>query len=414
MNGQMDWPKVLIEDYEPSQISQLVLAKTQLAEGKKSAAIETLKSAIDRDPASFAAQEAKNILLKLGQQYIPPIDPAIILTALKNRFGEEIGPKFTPPDQLISIALKLRGRQFSYSSSFDAVLSITNKSNDPLLIVDNGLFTGNIRIDANVTGDIQQQIPSLITKKVMPALAIQPGRSYSLPIRLITDRLKDILLSHPQASLKIDFTTYLDPIVTENGSIENGIPQLRPAKTIAERMPLKITKKFLQNRLDSLATGRQTQKIEAARLFAGLLKEHQLFAKQKPPYPYISTEWLPEILTSALQQNLADDNWIVKLQTMSVMLNLSLDYKLTLAVSECLNHKYWPVRLTALFLLANDQKNQFQKVLDWTAKQDSNEYIRQMALALGGENPEPSAKNKNQNDTEKQDISEILTAPSTR
>jgi len=414
MNGQMDWPKVLIEDYEPSQISQLVLAKTQLAEGKKSAASESLKSAIDRDPASFVAEQAEKILSKLGQQYIPPIDPAIILTALKNRFGENIAPKFTPPDKLIRVALKLRGRQFSYAGSFDAGLSITNKSNEPLLIADNGLFTGNIRIDANVTGDIRKQIPGLITKQVMPAFPIQSGRSYSVPIRLITGRLKDILLSHPQASVKIDFTTYLDPIVTENGLLENGIPQMQPAKTTAERTPLKITEKFLQNRLDSLARGRQAQKGEAARLFAGLLKEQQLFSKQKAPYPYIWAEWLPEILISALQQNLADDNWIVKLQTMAAMLKLPLDYKLTLAVSECLNHKDWPVRLTALFLLADDQKTQFQKVLDWTAKQDSNEYVQQMAIALGGKNPEPWSQDKTRNKTEKQDISEILTTPSIR
>ena len=44
------------------------------------------------------------------------------------------------------------------------------------------------------------------------------------------------------------------------------------------------------------------------------------------------------------------------------------------------------------FLLAKAQGGSFQKVLDSTAKYDSNELVRRMAIALGGTNSEQQEK----------------------
>jgi hypothetical protein len=40
---------------------------------------------------------------------------------------------------------------------------------------------------------------------------------------------------------------------------------------------------------------------------------------------------------------------------------------MTLSVSQNLSHTHWPVRLAAMWLLANQQKDTFQSVLDWNA-----------------------------------------------
>ena len=73
---------------------------------------------------------------------------------------------------------------------------------------------------------------------------------------------------------------------------------------------------------------------------------------------------------------------------MAVMLDLTLDYELIEAVSQNLDDTHWPVRMMSLYLLAKLRNSNFKKVLDWTAKYDSNELVRDMAIALGTAVPE--------------------------
>jgi len=64
--GQTNWAKLLIDNYQRNQIADLTLAQIHLAEGQQGPAIETLKSAIARDPGSLAAERAKEILAQQG------------------------------------------------------------------------------------------------------------------------------------------------------------------------------------------------------------------------------------------------------------------------------------------------------------------------------------------------------------
>ena len=379
----------LIENYQNNQIADLTLAKIQLAQGQKDSAIETLKSAIKKDPASLEAELAKEILATLGGEYLPPIDPDITLAVLRNTFGQAVVPKFTPPEEIISVQLSVRGSKFSYGSSFDAIVVITNNSSSPLVISDDGLFRGNIRIDADITGDLNKEIPNLVSIKTTPALPVEPGKSILVPVHLITAELRDLLLTHPQASLDIEFTAYLDPVTTNEGPA-NAIPGIKPAKVLINRPGIELAGKFLRNRFNSLSEGRQGQKIKTAQLFSGLLAEQNAMADRQPLYKFTYADWMPALLKSALQHNLTDDDWIVKVNTMADMLPLPLDYDIINTLAENINDSHWPVRMMTVFLLAKNQNTGFDKVLDWTAEYDSSSLVRDMAVALGGTVPPPA------------------------
>ena len=185
------------------------------------------------------------------------------------------------------------------------------------------------------------------------------------------------------------FDVFIDPVITDKGVAVSSLAAMPPARTTVERPGIELTSKYLQNRLDSLAKGRQGQKITAAQLFAGLLIEQQIMARQEPTYKFVYADWMPELLISALKRNLADPDWVVRVHTMAAMLPLQLDYELTTAVSESLDDSRWPVRMMAIYLLANSQSQAFSKVLEWTAKEDKSEYVRQMATALSPTQPQP-------------------------
>ncbi|MHC4112436.1 MAG: tetratricopeptide repeat protein [Planctomycetota bacterium] len=389
MNGQTEWAELLTSNYEHNQISDLTLAQIQLARGQKDSAIQTLKSAITKDPGSLAAERAKEILGQLGGEYIPPVDPGTTLAVLKSIFGQTVVPKFINPEKIISFQLNLRGSKFSYGSKLGGNVSIRNNSSQPLVVSDDGLLKGYIRIDVNINGDLKQKIQNLVSFKIGPGSPIGPGRNIVVPVRLLTGDLRHILLTYPQASLDLEFTVYLDPVTTSDGKITNRLTDIQPAKVLVKRSGIELNGKFLQNRLDSLTKGRQGQKIKTAQLFTDLLKEQHTIADGKPLYKLTSADWMPALLQSALIHYLTrDDDWVAKVHTMSGMLSLPMNYELTNAVSANMNDKNWPARLMAIYLLAKSQDNDFAKVLDWTAKYDSSKFVRDMALALGATVPE--------------------------
>jgi tetratricopeptide (TPR) repeat protein len=389
MNEQVDWATLLIDKYEHNQISDLTLAQIQLTQGQKDLAIETLKSAIARNPGSLEAELAKEILSRNGGEYVPPIDPDVTLMVLRNRFGQTLVPEFTQPEKIISAQLNFRGSDFSYGSDLDATIAITNISSEPLVVSDDGLFTGHIRVDANVTGDLNKNIPNLTSIKIWPASPIKPDTSFFVPLHLPTGELRQLLLSHPQASVDIEFTLYLDPVTTDQGRIISSIPDLKPTIVTIKRHRIEIIDTFLKNRISSLTRGQEGQKIKTAHLFIGLLKEHYAMAGLEPPYKFMYTDSMPPLLNSALLHSIAFDDWAVKTHIMTDMTSLPLNYDFLNTLSENLNDAHWPVRLMAIYLLAKNQGDSFSKVLDWSAKYDFSKLVRNMAVALGGTPPPP-------------------------
>lgn len=388
MNDQIEWAKPLVNNYERNQIGELTLAQIQLSQGQKELSIKTLMSVIDKDPGSLAAERAKEILAEQGGEYIGAIDPAIILDVLNERFGETLTPTFISPDKMISVTLNIRGNKFPYGSNFGCVVAITNNSTESLVISDDGLFKGNIRIDADISGDLSKQIAKLVSYKVRTDFLIEPGRSMLVPIQLVTGELRQMLLTYPQASLDIEFTLYLDAVTTAEG-VTNRLANIKPAKLKIKRPGVEITSKYLRNRFNSISTGHYKQKIKTAQLFAGLLKEQYAMSGIEPPYRFTYADWMPGLLRSALLhesgllRNPNDDEWVVKAHTLAEMISLPLDHELISAVSDNLNNPNWPVRMMAVYLMAKTPDTKFTKVLNWAAKTDSNKLVRNMAIALG-------------------------------
>ena len=388
-NKEFETAKPLMKTFESNQISDLAMAQIQLAEGQKAQAIETLRTAIARDPGSFAAERAKEFLTQQGQQYSPPINPESIVTVLENIFGQAIVPSFTRPEQIVSVEFGIRGNDFNYGSEFEGVAAIINNSPEPLVISDDGLFTGSIRIDAEITGDLRIKIPNLISKRIRTTLLVEPGRSMLIPLRLVTGELKEALAGYPQASFDIEFTLYLDPVRSVDGKVTNRLTYIAPRQVRVQRPGIKLMSQSLSDRLNNLVSqGQLEQKIQTAELFTGLLKEQYAFSNRIPPYNLMYADGMMDLLKTGLSHeyglllNPVESEWVVKVHTMADMHSLPLDYKLMSAVSENLNNAQWPVRLMALYLLAENQESGFEKVLDWVAKNDLNKSVRDMAILL--------------------------------
>jgi len=395
MNEQNEWAKPLIDHYERNQIIDLTLAQIQLAQGQTDLAIETLTAAIARDPGSFAAERSKEILARQGREYVPPVFPDAALASLEAGIGQPLVPDFNPPEQAISAQLDIRSNTFPYGSEFGGTAVITNSSSEPLVISDDGLFKGNIRIDAEISGDLTRNIPNLVFTKIQAAFLVEPGRSILIPLRLMTGELRRTLLTYPQASLNIEFTLYIDPVQTSDGSIANRLTQIKPGKVRIERPGIELTTKYLRDQFNSISRDHIEQKIKTAQLFTGLLMEQQAMPRSEPLYKHMSADWVAPLLRSALThesgllRHPGRNEWVVKVYTMTEMLSLPLDHELITAVAENLNHSKWPVRMMTMYLLAGKQQGVFDKVLDWTIQNDPSQSVRDMAASLRRAGSEP-------------------------
>ncbi|MHC4301257.1 MAG: tetratricopeptide repeat protein [Planctomycetota bacterium] len=389
-DNQTEWAKPLIDKDNLNQIAELTHAMIQLAESQTDQATESLESAIAKDPGSFAAERAKMILVEQGEGYVPPIDPNELLASLENAFGRELAPVFTPPEQVISARLDVQGDTFEYGADFSGIVAITNNSTEPFIVSDEGLFKGNIRIDAEITGDLRMSIPSLAFTRNRTTFLAAPGRSIIIPVRLNTGELRRTLMTHPQASLDVEFTLYLDPVMTEGGRIANRLTHVQPARTRIRRPGIRLEAKYLRDRFKSISTSRPEEKIQTAQLFTGLLAEQQASSDGRLTYAFMSADWVAPLLRNALVhesgllRSRADADWVVKVHTMTEMLSLPLDFKLTNAAAENLNDTKWPVRMTAVYLLAKSPAGKFGRVLNATAGNDPSKFVRDMAIALSG------------------------------
>jgi hypothetical protein len=390
MNNEISVAKPLINKFERTQISDLAMAQIQLKESRKTEAIETLITAIEKDPGSFVAERAKELMAQQGQAYSPPknLNPDAIVQAMSTDYGKTLVPSFTRPEEILSVDFKTDMAELPYGGEFIGIITITNNSQEALIINDDALFTGNLRVDAVVSGDLNKVIPKLAAETIRTARLIEPGQNMRFPLVLNTGQLKNMLQTYPQASLNIDFTLYLDPVQDQQGNIANRLTYLKPIKAMLRRPAVQLTGQYLRDRYLVISQNQTDEKIKTAGLYVGLLKELNAMSGRTPPYKFMYNDWVPGVLYDALTNqsgllcNPSEAEWGVKIYTMTQMLSMSSDYKLIQAVAQNLNNTKWPVRLMAVYLLAKTGNNEFRSVLDWVAKNDNNESVRSMASAL--------------------------------
>ncbi|MBN2588589.1 MAG: hypothetical protein JXA96_01910 [Sedimentisphaerales bacterium] len=378
--------KSIINQFPHTQISELAIAQIQLEEGLGDQGIENLNKSISRDPGSFEAEHAKDILAKNGEKYIPPVNADFIQASITNLFGSKLVPDFTKPEKMFSFAFNIRKKEFSFGGDLDSAFSITNNSSEPLVINDDSMFKGYIRIDAIVNGDMSKRIPNLVSKRIESNGVIEPGKSKIVNIKLITGELREMLLTYPQASMNITFVLYIDPVNIDE-RVNNRLASINPVSVTVTRPGVIISGQGIRNLVNSVSTSKTGQKIQSSQLFISLLKEQEALSGRTSPYHTYFSDGMKTLLKSALiydsglLKNPENGGWVVKVFTMAEMMSLHLDYELVEAVSENLYNSNWPVRMMAVYLLAENQEEKFVKVLESISKNDKNQLIKDVAAA---------------------------------
>ncbi|MBL7215112.1 MAG: hypothetical protein ISS71_05495 [Phycisphaerae bacterium] len=383
-SGQMELAKQYAEPFgQTSQVASLVMAMAAIAAQNASTGLELLKSSIAMTPESFVAEKAMQLLKNQGSDYVLPASFALAETALKEAYKNRIVPEFVLPQNRFSAKLLFNGSEFFYGNEFAPKLIIENTASGPLIISSTSFLRGGLRIDGAITGDLNVELPNLLSMQFRPSRSVLPGEYVSVSLPLEAGKLQKLLQTYPQADVDIQFTVYLDPVEKENGTAENALAGTEPIRGQIHRSGVVITRDFLMQRLDALAKGQQGQQLRAIRLFAGLLAEQKAFETSGADFKYVRVE--PSLLADSVRRGLRDENWKIRIQALDNLVSLAipLDVSMIQDISANLDHEKWPVRLITMVLLARAQTDSFQQVLDWMAQHDPYQLNRRMAFALG-------------------------------
>jgi tetratricopeptide (TPR) repeat protein len=389
LNGQNDLAQQYAEPLkETDQIAALTMAIVQLSADDKQPGLDALRAAVEMSPDSFVAEKALRLLKDQESDYIPDASLGTIREDLEKGYGGRVVPVFMLPADRCSVKLLFNGSDFLYGADFSGRLVIENTSDEVLVVADEGLLQGHLRVDAVLEGSLNVEIPNLLSMRFRPSQPILPGKHLSVPLDLNRGRLGRLLMTYPQADIQVHFTAYLDPVVSESGQSESRMKSIKPVHAQIRRRGVVLSRDFLLQRLDVLSKGQPGQKYRAASLFTGLLAEQTAVELSGADFKHVRVE--RALLTDSVRKLLVDKDWKIRVHTLSCLLSLSIPIDgIVGEVSENLNHEKWPVRLTAMVLLARAQPETFQKVLDWAGQHDSYELNRRMAIALGGRKPEP-------------------------
>lgn len=389
LNGQNDLAQQYAELLkETDQIAALTMAMVQFSKDDKQTGLDALRAVVEMSPDSFVAEKAIRLLKDQGSDYIPSDSLGAAQERLEKEYGSRMVPDFMPPADRCSVKLLFNGSEFLYGADFPGRLVIENTSDEVLVISDEGFLQGHLRVDAILEGDLNVEIPDLLSMRFRPSQPILPGKHLSVPLDLNRGRLGRLLMTYPQADVQVHFTAYLDPTISNSGKTENRMKSIKAVHAKIRRRGVVLSRDFLLQRLNVLSKGQPGQKYRAASLFTGLLAEQTAVDLSGADFEHVRVERV--LLTDSVRKMLVDKDWKIQVHTLSCLLSLSIPLDgIVSEVSENLNHDKWPVRLMAMVLLAKAQPETFQKVLDWAGEHDSYGLNRRMAIALGGRKQEP-------------------------
>lgn len=380
MNGQNELARKYAEPFEDTdQIALLTMGIVQLSRDDKQNGLQTLKAVVEMAPETLVAEYAVRLLNDQGSDYIPSVSPDSVQKVLENGHPSGLVPEFVDPSGRFSMKLLFNGSDFLYGQEFPARLVIENTSSEPLIISDDAMLKGSLRVDVTLEGNLNVEIQNLLSKKFRPAVPVRPGKYISIPLDLNRGRLKKLLLTYPQADVWMNFAVTFDMPTYPSDS------QLSTIQARIHRRGVEMTREYLIQRLDVLAKGQSGQKLQAASLFVGLLAEQKAFEMSHADFTHIQVE--RAILVDSIRKILSDEDWKIRVRALNSLVSVSmpLDQGILNEVSKNLNHEKWPVRLMAMYLLSKSQPDAFRKVLDWTAQYDAYPLNRNLAIALGGQ-----------------------------
>ena len=364
-------------------LSLFTSALMELNDSRTEEASELLELSLVSSPGLlYSVIEAK--IKQVNSQAISNDVHDDVVDSILNQFSEEILDIAFNPELYIQYSINPTQNFYKYDDAIIADLSITNISQvdrilGPTTMIDPYIYIYGEIVPA-VKGDIKPKVFPISLRYLAQEPVLRPGFSNIVQDVLNIGKLDDILSVYPQMGYKIKFHCIPSPYI-DNGKILSNTPKLTPEPVVIERRAFNASPQRLSSYYTMLRTGQPDDRIRAARLFAAILKENQLAAKNKLFYKSVKLDYKKTV--KSILANISHENPSIRAWTVYSLKGLLKEDKSVInQVTAKLDDSDWFVRLMALNVL--HKVVNIDSVVKWFAENEKDETIlRQIHLWQG-------------------------------
>ncbi len=288
------------------------------------------------------------------------------------------------PEKFVRCNVTAARKMVEYTDEIPIDILLTNVSSSEIAVGPQMFIDPHVLLSAEVSRIIPGAEKDVVRiplglRYLSQRPLLRPGFSNSFREIVNYGELGDFLDSSPQVDCEIKFFSTIMPYIDDKGKIVSMRPQLAQPALVVRRQAVVLTAQRVTLNYKLLLDGQPDEKVNAVRLFTGLLKEARLANAGELPYKPRVLDYDRTIL--AVLANLKDSDPLVRAWTAYHLSGLLDDKQVVDALSGLIRDNNWFVRLMVLNALKQSVK--IDTVLDWFIKNETDETVlRQVQLWL--------------------------------
>ena len=416
LQGEIDQAAEVLETVDPNGVvAALALAKVAADRGDPILALRYLRSVPRRNRHVLAgdvaamdeelrltAREDHDLMADLlpedGRLLMPPRN--VLAQRYVSAFDDQELGVIKAPDKTIhcSMALTKRTDVFSYGEAIVAELFLSNQSETEVPVGPGTMIDPHFLIVAEVTpvtgvaaGTAARHAPPSDQTQVFPIAhryllqdyVLPRGRRNKTADMLNVGPLRDMLEDHPQQAYRVTFRGFLDPVADGADGFRGRMSAIQPQPATIMRKAFIPTDKHMSLQYNLMQNGTSEERVRAAHLLGGLLREALLARQGQLTY---NLQRIDEgTIRKLLAENLAHADFRVRAWSAYTLrgLPISPDSLEAQHLGQLLGDEHWFVRFMAAQTL--EPVAEMDEYYRWATAIERNELVLRQAQFMQGQ-----------------------------
>lgn len=288
------------------------------------------------------------------------------------------------PGKYLALSWAMPRPELPPGEPWKCTVRLTNKGPFPITFGPQHMITPDLLCSITTRGDRERTSGPTLQFSLYRRLRLAPGETIEDTWMLNLGAIRASMIGTPQVTHRVEVAGVLSPVRLE---LEDGREAWVPAiggltapPLRFERVAFEATRERVRAVIQQSQSGNVQERIAAMELLAMLLAEHQHLAAGRLRYSAYPID--AAAVEAAILARAADPDWRVRARLAETMRWFGLTTPATQTATRLLTDSHWLVRGLAIRMLADQHREKARPVLERTAENDADEWVRSLAAAL--------------------------------
>jgi len=379
LSGRIDDAIVALKPLAATdQLASFELARAQIAQGRKAAAMTTLHKAATAQYSGIAYGLICDLMSARGETPPkPPLNTKVI--AALDRFKRDVFDYYRTPEKFLQFTMYSEDSAATPTGPISVRFRLENVGPFPITFGDGYMARPLVSLSIKPAGGESYDNAIQVMMNARPVLL--PGDAFEKTVAIDVGPIRQRLLATVTEPQRIEITAMLDPVF-ESGALARGMGTIVAGPIYISRSALDVSPEGITTLLDRVQSPDIADRVAAAEQLGAIL----CTVHAGPSAEAMSTIPVDRIRT-ALAELLGDDAWQVRARALVAAGGAPLDSRVTVAAAPRVRaapdggQEHPVVKLLAVRLFAEQHGKKFHAVLEQLGKSDPTDYVRMMATS---------------------------------